>query len=431
MPSRNGLAGPPHHCNNARRVSVHWQTISVPFDYPVHFTRDVFAPDNHAFVDAVTRKEPARRHRLLVVVDDGVAGAWPDLAARVERYVAHHQGRLVLAAPPVVVPGGERVKNDHAELAALQAHLHALAIDRQSVVTIIGGGAVLDMAGYAAAIVHRGVRVVRVPTTVLAQADSGVNVKNGVNAFGAKNFLGTFAPPFAVLNDARFLATLDRRDVVAGMAEAVKVALIRDATFFAWLEEHADALAGGDLARVETLIERSARLHLAHIAGSGDPFELGSARPLDFGHWAAHKLEVATDHRLRHGEAVAVGMAVDAWYAAEIGMLDAAARDRILAVLTRLGLPTYDVALRLCGPDERPLILDGLAEFREHLGGELTVTLVAEPGRGVEVHEMQDDVILGAIAALAERAMDGLARRDPDARPPRESAARARRDAAR
>jgi len=403
MPSRNGLAGPPHHCNNARRVSVHWQTISVPFDYPVHFTRDVFDPENGALVDAVTRKEPARRHRVLVVVDDGVAKAWPDLAAHIDAYVARHDGRLTLAAPPLVVPGGERVKNDHADLVALQARLHALAIDRQSVVVIVGGGAVLDMAGYAAATVHRGVRVVRLPTTVLAQADSGVNVKNGVNAFGAKNFLGTFAPPFAVLNDAAFLATLAHRDVVAGMAEAVKVALVRDRAFFAWLEGHADALAGADLARVETLIERSARLHLAYIAGSGDPFELGSARPLDFGHWAAHRLEVATDHRLRHGEAVAIGMAVDACYAAEIGMLDPAARDRILALLARLGLPTYDVALRLCGPDERPRILDGLAEFREHLGGELTVTLLADLGRGVEVHEMRDDVILRAIDALAQR----------------------------
>jgi 3-dehydroquinate synthase len=396
-------------------VSVHWQTISVPFDYPVYFTRDVFAEESRDLVDAVSRKELARRHRLVVVVDDGVVAAWPDLGTRIGAYADRHADRLALVAPPIVVPGGERVKNDHRDLAALQARLHALAIDRQSVVVVVGGGAVLDMVGYAAATVHRGIRVVRLPTTVLAQADSGVNVKNGVNAFGAKNFLGTFAPPFAVLNDRAFLATLARRDTVAGLAEAVKVALVRDAAFFDWIEQHAGALATGDLERVSTAIERSARLHLAHIATSGDPFELGSARPLDFGHWAAHKLEVLTEHRLRHGEAVAIGMALDACYAAEIGMLSTSARDRILALVVRLGLQTFDVALRLCGPDERPRILEGLAEFREHLGGELTVTLLAEIGRGVEVHEMRDDVILQTIAMLAEGAAEAPSSRASDA----------------
>jgi 3-dehydroquinate synthase len=380
-----------------------WQRISVPFEYPVCFTRDVFDPANADLVDAIARQEPARRHRLLVIVDDGVAAAWPDLAAAVVRYVEHHGERLALVAEPLVVAGGERAKNDPAALAALHARLHALGFDRQSVVVVVGGGAVLDMVGYAAATTHRGVRVVRVPTTVLAQNDSGVSVKNGVNAFGAKNFLGTFAPPFAVVNDQRFLTTLSRRDTIAGMAEAVKVALVRDAAFFAWNEAHAPALAACDLVRVSEQTERAAALHLAHIAGSGDPFELGSARPLDFGHWAAHKLEMLTDHRLRHGEAVAIGMALDTCYATEIGLLPAAVRDRILALLAALGLPTWDVALRVCGPDERPRLLEGLAEFREHLGGELTVTLLEDVGRGVEVHAMRDDAILHAIDRLAAR----------------------------
>ena len=384
-------------------MRVHLQTISVPFEYPVYFTRDVFAAENRALVDAVGRKEPERRHRLLVVVDEGVALAWPDLGAAIGRYVDHHGERLALAAAPVVVPGGERSKNDPAVLADLHARLHRLGIDRQSVVVIVGGGAVQDVAGYAAATAHRGVRVVRVPTTVLAQNDSGVSVKNGVNAFGAKNFLGTFAPPFAVVNDTAFLATLSRRDAVAGMAEAIKVALVRDADLFAWTEAHADALAAGEPAVLAEQIERSALLHLAHIAGSGDPFELGSARPLDFGHWAAHKLEMLSDHRLRHGEAVAIGMALDSCYAVEVGLLAAAARDRIVDLLAQLGLPTFDLALRLCGPDERPRVLDGLAEFREHLGGELTITLLTDVGRGVEVHAMHDDAILHAIDWLARR----------------------------
>ncbi|OQY68889.1 MAG: 3-dehydroquinate synthase [Polyangiaceae bacterium UTPRO1] len=382
-------------------MSLHWQRISVPFDYPVHFTRDVLAAANEVLVEAIARREPQRRHRLLAVIDGGVARAWPDVAARIADYVAAYRERLTLADAPLVVPGGERAKNEPAALERLQARLHALGFDRQSVVVVIGGGAVLDMAGYAAATVHRGVRVVRVPTTVLAQADSGVNVKNGVNAFGSKNFLGTFAPPFAVVNDREWLRTLERRDVAAGMAEAVKVAVVRDAAFFDWLEASAGELAAAAADRVAALVERSARLHLAHIADSGDPFELGSARPLDFGHWAAHKLEMLTAHRLRHGEAVAIGMALDAGYAVEVGMLAAAARDRLVRLLRALGLPTYDAALRLCGPGERPRILDGLAEFREHLGGELCVTLPTAIGCAVEVDAMREDVLGRVIDLLA------------------------------
>jgi 3-dehydroquinate synthase len=247
------------------------------------------------------------------------------------------------------------------------------------------------------------VRVIRVPTTVLAQNDSGVGVKNGVNAFAKKNFFGTFAPPFAVLNDPRFLETLERRDTIAGMAEAVKVALIRDAAFFAWLLDHAPALADCAPAALGHLVRRCAELHLEHIATSGDPFEFGSARPLDFGHWAAHKLETLTQHRLRHGEAVAIGIALDSIYSVETGLLAPAALEPILSLLERLGFRLWDDALRLPGAGGDPLVLDGLAEFREHLGGELTITLLRDVGRGVEVHQMSRDLILASLARLQRR----------------------------
>src|SRR4029078_10058039 len=117
-------------------------------------------------------------------------------------------------------------------------------------------GAMLDAVGYAAATTHRGVRIVRVPTTVLAQCDGGVGLKNGVNAFGVKNFLGAFAPPFAIVNDERFLETLPARDRRAGMAEAVRVALVRDAAFFQWLETEAIALAAFEPAALATLVRR-------------------------------------------------------------------------------------------------------------------------------------------------------------------------------
>ena len=221
------------------------QQIKVQFDYPIYFTADLFSVHNPVFHAAATRREPHRLHRLLALIDSGVAACWTMLQDDISRYVSKHQRQLELVADPFVIQGGERCKNDQAAIAELHGLFNTYRMDRQSLVVVIGGGAVLDMAGYAAATAHRGLRLIRVPTTVLAQDDSGVSVKTGINAFGKKNFLGAFAPPFAVLNDRRFLETLTRRDTIAGMAEAVKVALIRDAGFFAWLVDHQEALADG------------------------------------------------------------------------------------------------------------------------------------------------------------------------------------------
>ena len=381
---------------------VHRQRFTVSFEYPVYFTSDSLSPGNPHLADAIAWREPARRHRVLPVVDSGVANAWPQLSGDLRRYVGAHDDRLALVAEPIVVPGGEPVKNDPAVVSHLLSRFDALGMDRHSFVLVIGGGAVLDMAGYAAAVAHRGLRVVRMPTTVLSQNDSGVGVKNGVNAFGKKNFLGTFAPPHAVVNDSRFLATLDRRDMLAGMAESVKVALIRDAAFFEWISDQAEALSTGAPSAVELLVRRTAELHLAHIAGGGDPFETGSARPLDFGHWAAHKLESMTAHRLRHGEAVAIGIALDTLYSARAGLCDASLAERVLGALSRIGLPTFDPALAARADSGRLVVMDGLAEFREHLGGELTITLLAGPGRGVEAHAIDETRMAACIMELME-----------------------------
>ncbi len=383
-------------------TTVHHQRVEVSYEYPVYFTTDVCDPNNPHFAQVISHKEPQRRHRLFVVIDRGVASAWPQLAETVARYVDRCPEQMALLGHPVIVEGGEAIKNDPASVPDLQARFNALGMDRQSFVVVIGGGAVQDMVGYAAATAHRGMRVVRVPTTVLSQSDSGVGVKNGVNAFGKKNGLGTFAPPFAVLNDRRFLETLSPRDTIAGMAEAVKVAVIRDASFFEWLEEHVNGLAAREPEAVADLIHRCAHFHLTHIATSGDPFEFGSARPLDFGHWAAHKLESLGEYRLRHGEAVAIGIALDTWYSVAIGLLKEPAFERIIAVFDRLGFRLWDDALDRVGPDGRPTVLDGLAEFREHLGGELTVTLLEDIGRAAEVHEIRDEVVMRGIGWLRE-----------------------------
>jgi 3-dehydroquinate synthase len=379
------------------------QRFAVDFEYPVCFTTDALDPANPTLAAAIARREPVRRHRVLPVVDAGVAAAWPDLSSAFVAYTDAHADRLSLAAPPEIVPGGEACKNDPSVPVRLHARMQQLGIDRHAVVLALGGGAVLDVAGYAAATAHRGVRLVRLPTTVLAQGDGGVGVKNGVNAFGVKNFVGTFAPPFAVVNDARFLETLPARERRAGLAEAVKVALVRDAALFDWLLAHAEACAGGELGPLGEAVRRCAEAHLGHITRAGDPFEQGSARPLDYGHWAAHKLEGLSSHRVRHGEAVAIGMALDARYAVEIGLLAEGDCVAVHRLLDRLGLPLWDSALAFTDPDGRPAVLAGLDEFREHLGGELTVTLLAGIGRGVEVHTIDADRMLRALDWLRRR----------------------------
>ena len=406
---------PVHHCvtgcfelkqstkqdRNAGTVgTVVQQSFSIDFSFPIYFTRDVFGSRCRVLVDAVTRLEPGQRHRLLFVLDGAVVEQTPSLLAELETYVTGYPRVLELAGEPLIVPGGERCKNDLTETRRLLAQLNACGIDRHSFVVVVGGGAVLDMACFAAALAHRGVRAIRVPTTVLSQCDSGVGVKNGVNLFGKKNFIGTFLPPFAVINDIKLIETLSLRDRVAGVAEAIKVALLRDAAFFAYLENNADALAQGDLEVVAPMIRRSAELHTEHIRGSGDPFELGSARPLDFGHWSAHKLESLTRYRLRHGEAVAIGMALDLTYAASSGYLEPECVERVFTLLQRVGFALWDESLMERDEDGSLSVLTGLREFREHLGGCLHITLISDIGRSFEVTEMDDQLVVDAIHRL-------------------------------
>jgi 3-dehydroquinate synthase len=384
--------------------TVHLQRFAVAYEYPVHFTEFLFDPANPVLVEALARHEPQRRHRCLVFVDDGLLEARPGLVDEITDYARHHAARMELVAAPFPVPGGERIKSELFFVEQMQQRLFEHRIDRHSYVIAIGGGAVLDAVGLVAAVTHRGVRLIRVPTTVLAQDDSGVGVKNGVNFRGVKNFVGTFAPPFAVLNDLDLLTRLSERDKIAGVAEAVKVALIRDRAFFTWLERNADELITFERRALAQMIRHCAELHMRQIAHGGDPFETGSARPLDYGHWSAHKLESLTKHHLRHGEAVAIGMALDARYSVLAGLLAEGEDRRICALLEHLGFRLWHPALEARGPDGSLAVLEGLREFREHLGGDLTVTLLEGIGTGIEVHAIDEARRLAAMNWLKERA---------------------------
>ena len=381
-------------------MSILQRSIQVGWELRVSFTEDVFAASNLTLRTALADAAP---RKVLVVIDAALAVAQPELSRQIENYFATHATALQLVCPPVSLAGGERAKNSYTPVAEIHSLIDRYHIDRHSYLVAVGGGALLDVAGLAAATAHRGVRHVRIPSTTLAQADSGVGVKNGINAFGKKNFIGTFAPPFAVINDFNLLATLTPRDKRAGYVEAVKVACIRDAQFFDEIERNAAKLGGFEPGAMKHLIHRCAELHLDHIANGGDPFETGSARPLDFGHWAAHKLEQLSDFQISHGEAVAIGLALDVIYSRAIGLLGEKSSARILKLLEQLGFDLFANELLNLGSDGQLQVLGGLDEFREHLGGELTITLLREIGLGAEVHEMNLPKVIGAIHELQAR----------------------------
>lgn len=373
------------------------QNFTVNYNYEIHFTQHLFRPDNSLFEEIINAQ---RVTNVAFVIDAGVVDHHPDLINQITDYI-QSVNQLKLAATPLVVPGGEQVKNDLQYYDQTLSLINEAKIDRHAYLVAIGGGAVLDMVGFAAAIGHRGIRHIRIPTTVLSQNDSGVGVKNGVNFFGKKNFIGAFAPPEAVINDTTFLTTLDPRDWRAGVAEAIKVALIKDAPFFDWLETHAQAINERDLTTMTELVFECAKWHCDHIAGGNDPFERGSARPLDFGHWAAHKLEQLTGFEIRHGEAVAIGIALDVVYATRIGLLPQESCERVLSVISSYGFDLFHEALLgTNGGSVNPALLAGIEEFREHLGGELCITLIDQIGHGLEVHQMDLAVIEQAVLTL-------------------------------
>lgn len=373
------------------------QQFQVSYSYPVVFTRALFDPGNPTLAGLL--QEGGRgTNRLLVVLDSEVARLTPGLLEQIGAYARVHAPLVEVVAPPFLVRGGEICKHEPVEVEKIHALVERHRLCRHSYLVAVGGGAVLDAAGYAAATAHRGIRLIRVPTTVLAQNDAGVGVKNGVNAFGRKNFLGTFAPPHAVLNDLDFLKTLQVRDLRAGIAEAVKVGLIRDRSFFDTLYANRHELARFAEGAMEQMIVRCAELHLEHIAGGGDPFECGSSRPLDFGHWNAHKLEELSQSGLRHGEAVAIGIALDSLYSRAAGLLGELELRRILTLLADLGFELYHPALSFLDVEQ------ALAEFREHLGGELSIPLLQGIGTKVEAHRIDVPLMQGCIDQLALRA---------------------------
>jgi 3-dehydroquinate synthase len=375
------------------------QVFDIRFEYKVFFTTGLFEANNDVFRSFLReRKNPGVVRKMLFVLDDGFVQHHPNLVQQIKTYL-NGEADVRLVEEMIVLPGGEATKNSKTYFERIISAVHHHGIDRHSYLVAIGGGSVLDVAGYAAAVAHRGIRHIRIPTTVLSQNDSGVGVKNGINYFSKKNFLGTFTPPVAVFNDNHFLTTLDQAEWRSGISEAVKVALIKDAAFFKWLEAHARKMVNREMDAMQYQIRRCAELHLQHIAGA-DPFESGSSRPLDFGHWGAHKLEQLSNFSIRHGEAVAIGIALDTVYSFLSGRLEESSAKRVLELIRTLGFPLTDPLLEVT--DEKSPLLDGLNEFREHLGGRLTIMLLKDIGVGEEVHEIDSALVRKASEWIKE-----------------------------
>ncbi len=370
------------------------QSFTVNYDYKLYFTTGLFDTSNALFVNLIRNYQTEGQVKCVFILDKGVIDANSQLSEAIDRYCSFYKSKIDLKEI-ITITGGEESKNNQENVTKIWNAINEKSICRHSFVVAIGGGALIDMVGYAATTAHRGVKLIRIPTTVLAQNDAAVGVKNSINAFDKKNFIGTFAIPYAIINDFDFLKTLELRDWISGIAEGLKVALIKDEPFFNFIETNAHNLANRELEAMGPLIHRCAEIHMQHIGQGGDPFENGSSRPLDFGHWAAHKLEQMTGYKLRHGEAVAKGIALDVTYAYLIGLIELATLNRILKVFREIG---FDLTLPVEGEKAVNELLKGIEEFREHLGGQLTITLISGIGSKHDVHVMYRDKMVEAIA---------------------------------
>jgi 3-dehydroquinate synthase len=378
------------------------QKINVPYEYPVYFGHNLLNPENPLIMKVMNRKNENRCHKALVYIDSGVAKAIPDLEAQLEAYFKAWPEHITLSAPPRILQPSDKMENGWKTIHSITEDIDRFHLCRQSYIFAIGGGSHIDIVGLAASLAHRGLRLIRMPTTVLGQNDAGIGVKNAIDQYGAKNFIGTFAPPFAVLNDYSFLAHLSDQGWIDGAAEAFKVAIIKDKHFLDFLCSNAHRFKARNQVAMEKLVHQCAVLHLDHIQTGGDPFEMGSARPLDFGHWSAHKLEVMSNYTITHGQGVSIGVALDSLYAAKIGFITVADATQIAQGLMDSGLPVWHELLLKEDAEGELEVFDGLNKFREHLGGQLCLTLPKPVGKKQEIHEVNFAVMKECIHMLKE-----------------------------
>lgn len=300
-----------------------------------------------------------------------------------------------------VIPTGERHKT-MASVEQVCAVAKDRGLDRHGVMLSVGGGITCDIVGFAAAVYARGVRHVKVNTTLVGQVDVGVGVKTGVNAYGAKNMLGTYHPPHGSINDPGFLTTLPDRHIRCGLGEIAKMAIIKDARLFAALEEHPEIFRQptppfGGHDREDYVLRRAMELMLQELCPNLR--ELDLARLVDFGHTFGPAIETGSGYRIAHGESVAIDMAISSHVALQLGLIDESTCDRIVGLIGALGLPVFD--RRTCRPD---LMRAAMRAAWSRRGRRLHLVVPDGIGSAVFVDDLDDvpDAVLDdALRALA------------------------------
>ncbi len=349
--------------------------------YPVHVDRD----------DAAVRRHLgellAQATTVAVVGDDTVDALYGGALRRQLREL----GLDVLSR---TVPAGERSKSLESAT-ALWHWLAAGPLGRRDALLCLGGGVIADLGGWVASAYMRGVPYVNLPTTLLAMVDGALGGKVAVNHPVAKNLLGAFQQPAGVVCDLRYLASLERRHLAAGLAECIKKGVIASPAYFEFIDGAAEAILAGDPAALETLVRGAASIKTALI--ERDPYEADLRRPLNFGHTVGHPLETVTGYApLLHGEAVAFGMAVEARIAARRGWLDATVLERLLALLERCGLPAG--ARGLPRGTTAGALLDAMEKVRLIRAGSLRWVLPLALGETVIADDVTEPEIRAALA---------------------------------
>lgn len=354
---------------------------------------------HHALGSYPIYVEPGALARLDQLVGEHLPGRRVAMIADESVHQLYRSGRLG-AAPwkgeTITFPAGEKSKTRDS-WARLSDTLIERGFGRDSALIALGGGVTGDLAGFVAATYMRGVPYLQVPTTLLAMVDASVGGKTGVDTPQGKNLIGAFHPPAAVIADPQTLATLPDRDYRAGLAEAVKHGLIADRGYFEWIESNALALTSRGLAPLTRLIRRSVQIKAEVV--SGDERDSGRRAILNAGHTVAHALERISGYELPHGEAVALGLLVECELAEQLGLASAGLRNRVAALLGRLGLP-----VRLPPRLERSALFGSMATDKKNRTGQVHFAL---PRRLGEMHQENGwttpvgaEAIGAAVAAL-------------------------------
>jgi 3-dehydroquinate synthase len=355
-----------------------------------------------SYVVHVVRDGEAMRERLGELLD-GVATVALITDTTVEtlhgaplvRTLRSHGADVVACS----VPPGERTKSLGTAVRLWNWLAHT-GLARRDVVVTFGGGVINDLGGWVASAYMRGVPYVNVPTTLLAMVDGALGGKVAANHPVAKNLLGAFAQPAGVISDVRYLRTLDRRHLAAGLAECIKKGVIASPDYFTFIEDHTETLLTGDLGALERLVAAASAIKCTLI--ERDPYELDLRRPLNFGHTVGHPLETVTGYApLLHGEAVAFGMAVEARVAAARGWLPEEVLDRLLAVLGRCGLPV--TADDLPAPVRADAIVAATEKVRLIRAGSLRWVLPLDLGDTVIADDVTEGELRAALAACGVR----------------------------